>query len=167
MPRAVPGFFFQFPSRRVDRLLVRVHQATGKLPSPEGGYEPMAPQHEHLVVIVQQDDERHAMQPDHRTPVPLTTGHLNVNLPESHPLVVVYGPLPKRPPSPRFITLCAGHTLDSNTCRKCAEPIRTTRSVTAATSATITKAPNTRGIDSTDEVIADELGHVDQMLTVA
>ena len=40
------------------------------------------PQHQHPVAIVQQDDECHAMQPDHRTPVPFTARHLNVDLPE-------------------------------------------------------------------------------------
>ena len=56
MPRAVAGFFFQLPNCRIRWLLVRVHWAARQLPSPPARYEPMTPEHEHLVVLVHQDD---------------------------------------------------------------------------------------------------------------
>jgi len=47
-------------------------------------------------------------------PVPLTTRQLDIHLPEPHPRVVVDGPFPKRPPLPRFVTVCVRHALEGN-----------------------------------------------------
>jgi len=126
LPRAIAGLLFQFPGRRIHRFLIRIHQAAGQLPPPAIGHKPVTPQHQHLVAIIQQDHDRRAVQPDHVMPVQFATRQLNVNLPVPHPRVVVYGPLPKRPPTPRFITLCASHALDSNACRKCVKPLQMT-----------------------------------------
>jgi hypothetical protein len=124
--RTVAGLFFQLPDRRVRRFLVRVHHAAGQFPPPAIGHDPVTPQHEHLVVIVQQRDDRRPVQPDHVMPVPFAARQLNVNLPEPHPRAVVNSPLPESPPSPRFVTLCARHALDSNTCHAYTEPFHPT-----------------------------------------
>ncbi len=83
------------------------------VPTPLVLHEPMPPQQQDPVLIIDQDHHRRAVQPHHVMPEPLTVWEFDIDLAEPHPGVVVDRPLTKRPPLARPITRI-GHSIDAN-----------------------------------------------------
>ena len=65
----------------IGRFLVLVDQAAGQLPAPPALDEPVPPQHQHPVTLINKRHHRGPVQPHHVMPVPATIRQLNVDLP--------------------------------------------------------------------------------------
>lgn len=93
------GLFLDLTSRRSRTILALVHDAARQLPAPLISHEPMPPQHQHPISIIDNRRDRHPLQPDHVMLETPTARRLHIDLDQSHPRVLIQRPLPEHAPA--------------------------------------------------------------------
>ena len=111
VPGTVPGLLHELTVCRGRGLLPLVHQTAGQFPPPAVRHEPVPPQHQHPVLVVEQRRHRGLAQPHDVMPVPVPARRLHVDLPQPHPWAVVDRPLSVRLPT---APLVARHAHDAS-----------------------------------------------------
>jgi DNA-binding XRE family transcriptional regulator len=91
--RAPAGLLLDLTGCRRRAVLTLVHDATRQLPAPRVADEPVPPQHQHLVVIVEHGGDRDPLQAHDMVLEPAPIRRLDVDQRQPHPRVVVDGPL--------------------------------------------------------------------------
>ncbi len=130
-PSPVPGLLLQLPDSGLLRLLALINQAAGQLPAPPVLHEPMPPQHQHPILIIDQHHHGGPMQPHHVMPEPLTARDLYVDLAQPHPRVVIDHPLAEGPPPARFVACRVSHATTLTPPRPIGIPALRTRALPA------------------------------------
>lgn len=90
---APAGLLLDLPDRRGRAVFSLVHDPAGEFPPPGVINEPVAPQHQHLVVIVEDGSDRDPLQPHHVVLEAAPVRRLDVDQRQPHPRVVIDGPL--------------------------------------------------------------------------
>jgi DNA-binding XRE family transcriptional regulator len=90
---APAGLLLDLPDRRGRAVLSLVHDPAGQFPPPRVVDEPVPPQHQHRIVIVEHGGDRDPLQPDDMVLEPAPIGGLDIDQRQPHPRVVIDGPL--------------------------------------------------------------------------
>lgn len=110
--RTPPCLLFYLSQGSRHRLLPRVHDSAGKLPTPLVRYEAVPPEHEHTVLIVHDSSDRYVMQLHDMVLEAVNAGRLHINKCQLDPRIVINGALAVD--LPRF--QLAGRTDTNRTC---------------------------------------------------
>jgi hypothetical protein len=91
--RPPASLFLGLTCGRVGGIFARIDYAARQLPTERVRNEPMPPNHEHPVLVVEHGGQGDRLQTHDVMPESAAVGRLNLDLDEAHPLVVVNGAL--------------------------------------------------------------------------